>query len=193
MEPDIALKLQQKFPYLEASHIATVLGMGHFVMLQEGEAFVKTGERSGKAAVVLQGLVRNYTINENGEEVTVLFATEMQPVGSYTSMFFNRPATETTAAVEPSILFAIDYKDFKALAQTDVVIARLHADIMEAALVAAIQRIEDFTEKNPEERYRRLLENHGFLIERAPLKYLASYLGITPVSLSRIRKRIAQR
>ena len=72
----------------------------------------------------------------------------------------------------------------------DPVYMRLYIDILETALVAAIERIEDFTKKKPEQRYQRLLDTHGFLIERVPLKYLASYLGITAVSLSRIRKRL---
>ena len=87
----------------------------------------------------------------------------------------------------------MDFKEFKKRIDTDLLLMRVYTQVIETSLVAAIERIEDFTKKSPEERYKRLLDSHGFLIERAPLKYLASYLGITAVSLSRIRKRLTQR
>jgi CRP-like cAMP-binding protein len=95
-------------------------------------------------------------------------------------------------AVEPTVLLVVDFKEFKKKTESDPLYMRLYSEIMETLLVAAIERIEDFTKKNPEQRYLRLIETHGHLIERVPLKYLASYLGVTSPSLSRIRKRLSQ-
>ena len=136
--------------------------------------------------------MRNYIINDNGEEITVVFATEMQGITPYATLLKDKAASETTAAIEPTLLFTIDFLLFKKKTESDPLLMRFYADMLETALVAAVERIEDFTKKKPEQRYRRLLEVHGFLIERVPLKYLASYLGITAVSLSRIRKRLSQ-
>ena len=84
-----------------------------------------------------------------------------------------------------------DFKTFKERALNDLDLMRFYSMVMEETLVNAIRRIEEFTQSSPEERYQRILREQPELIDRAPLKYLASYLGITPVSLSRIRKRIS--
>jgi CRP-like cAMP-binding protein len=161
-------------------------------MLNEGEIFIKAGDRSPMVAVVLDGMLRNYIINNSGDEVTVVFATDMQALAPYSTTFLDRPASETTIAVQPSVILAVDFNAFRKKALDDPILTRVYIDIIESAFVAAIERIEDFTKIKPEQRYKRLLQTHGFLIEQAPLKFVASYLGITPVSLSRIRKRLSQ-
>ncbi len=185
-------KIKDKYPYLPEDRILDVLSLGEIVMLNVGDIFIKEGEKTSKAGLVIEGMMRNYIVNDNGEEVTVVFATEMQPSVPYSSFFLGRAASETTAAVEPTILFVMDFLAFKSRSKSDLLYARLYADLLEEGYLAAIERIEDFTRTKPEQRYQRLLDTRGFLIERAPLKYLASYLGITPVSLSRIRKRVSQ-
>jgi CRP-like cAMP-binding protein len=185
-------KIRNKYTYLSEEKILEIIGKGEIIVLKEGEIFVKAGDRSQKAGLVLEGLMRNYITNANGEEITVVFATEMQPITPYSTVLLNQPASETSAAIEPSTLFVMDYGEFKKNINVDPVYTRLYAEMLEASLRAAVERIEDFTRKKPEERYKRLLEIHGHLIERVPLKYLASYLGITAVSLSRIRKRLSK-
>jgi CRP-like cAMP-binding protein len=188
---EILHKVKERFPYLEDDRLEALLRMGEMRALEEGQVFIAAGERTHSFAIVIQGMVRNYVTNENGEDVTVVFATQLQAIAPYTNIFLNRPASETCAAVEQSMLFVLDFRDFKKLAEEDSVYMRLYADVLQEALVNAIERIEDFTKEGPEKRYQDLLNKHGFLIERVPLKYLASYLGITPVSLSRIRKRLS--
>jgi CRP-like cAMP-binding protein len=190
---DMFQKIKDKFPYIPEDKLLEMLSLGEVITLEEGETFVKAGDRTNKVGLLVQGMMRNYIVNDDGEEVTVVFATEMQPVGAYSTAFLNRPATETSAAVEPSVLFVMDIRELRQKMDTDSLLMRVYVQVIETSLVAAIERIEDFAKKSPEERYERLLDAHGFLIERAPLKYLASYLGITPVSLSRIRKRVSQK
>jgi CRP-like cAMP-binding protein len=190
---DLLQKIRDKYSYVPDDKFLEIISLGEIITLAEGDIFVKAGERTHKVGLLLQGMMRNYITNDNGEEVTVVFATEMQPVAAYSTTFLDRPATETSAAVEPSILFVIDFRELRQKIDGDPLLMRLYVETIETSFVAAIERIEDFTRKSPEERYRRLLDAHGFLIERAPLKYLASYLGITAVSLSRIRKRVSQK
>ena len=189
---DVIQILKARYPYLSEDKLAEILGMGEMVLLQEGDVFIKAGERNRKIGFVLHGILRNYMMNDSGEEVTVVFATEMQAISTYSSIFLDKPSSETSVAVETTLLFVVDFAQFKKKAGSDPLFLRVYAELTEQAFVAAIQRIEDFTNKNPVQRYQRLLDNHGFLIERVPLKYLASYLGITAVSLSRIRKRLSK-
>jgi CRP-like cAMP-binding protein len=190
---ELIQKILNKYPYVSQDKLLEAMGQVEIVTLNEGDIFINKGEKANKIALVLEGMMRNYIVNDNGEEVTVVFATEFQPIATYATIFLNRPATETTVAVEPTVLFVLDFKEFKKKTETDALYMRFYAEVIETAFVAAIERIEDFTQKNPEQRYRRLLEIHGHLIERAPLKHLASYLGVTKSSLSRIRKRLAQK
>lgn len=185
-------QMKARFPYLTDDKLEMLLQIGEPMVLQEGETFIKIGERHNKLALVLQGLLRNYLINDKGEQITVVFATEMQILAPYKCLFLQQPASETTEAVQPSMLLSFDYNVIKKLVETDAVVNRLYRENIEQTLIKAIQRIEDFTIAKPEERYQLLLAEHGYLIEQAPLKYLASYLGINPVSLSRIRARIAK-
>lgn len=185
-------QMKARFPYLTDDKLEMLLQIGEPMVLQEGETFIKIGERHNKLALVLQGLLRNYLINDKGEQITVVFATEMQILAPYKCLFLQQPASETTEAVQPSMLLSFDYNAIKKLVETDAVVNRLYRENIEQTLIKAIQRIEDFTIAKPEERYQLLLAEHGYLIEQAPLKYLASYLGINPVSLSRIRARIAK-
>jgi CRP-like cAMP-binding protein len=189
---ELQQKIKSRFPYLSDDKLEQLLGLGEFVMLNEGETFIKAGSYSQRGALVLEGLLRNYIVNDNGEQITVVFASEMQAIAPYASIFLNKPANETTEAIEASVVFVIDHKVLWQLAESDLAFARAYIDMMRMAFVNSIERIEDFTHKKPEQRYQRLLEIHGDLIERVPLKYLASYLGITTFSLSRIRKRLAK-
>jgi CRP-like cAMP-binding protein len=189
---ELVQKVQSKFPYISEDKLMEVVSQGEIVMLNEGDIFISEGDRTHKIAMVLQGMMRNFIMNDNGEEITVVFATEMQAISAYSTIFLDRPASETSVAVEPTVLLVVDFKEFKKKTESDPLYMRLYSEIMETLLVAAIERIEDFTKKNPEQRYLRLIETHGHLIERVPLKYLASYLGVTSPSLSRIRKRLSQ-
>ena len=189
---ELVQKVQSKFPYISEDKLMEVVSQGEIVMLNEGDIFISEGDRTHKIAMVLQGMMRNFIMNDNGEEITVVFATEMQAISAYSTIFLDRPASETSVAVEPTVLLVVDFKEFKKKTESDPLYMRFYAEIMETLLVAAIERIEDFTKKTPEQRYLRLLEIHGHLIERVPLKYLASYLGVTSPSLSRIRKRLSQ-
>ena len=189
---ELVQKVQSKFPYISEDKLMEVVSQGEIVMLNEGDIFINEGDRTHKIAMVLQGMMRNFIMNDNGEEITVVFATEMQAISAYSTIFLDRPASETSVAVEPTVLLVVDFKEFKKKTESDPLYMRFYAEIMETLLVAAIERIEDFTKKNPEQRYLRLIETHGHLIERVPLKYLASYLCFTSPSLSRIRKRLSQ-
>lgn len=189
---DLYQNIKNKYHYLPDSKLQELLNLVNIIILEEGEVFIQAGERTKKIGFIVEGLMRNYITTENGADVTVVFVAEMQVITAHAPIFLGTPATETSEALERTTLLVFDFVDFKERAQGDPLLMRMYVEMVEASLVAAIQRIEDFTQKRPEQRYQRLLDTQSHLTDRIPLKHLASYLGITAVSLSRIRKRLSQ-
>src|ERR1700722_12655792 len=116
---DFPQKIKKRFPFLSDEKLAYLLGLGEFVMLKEGEVFTKEGEWSQKISLVVEGMMRNYIVNDKGEQITVVFATEMQAIAPYATLFLKKPATETTEAIEQTLLFVLDFENFKKQVDSD--------------------------------------------------------------------------
>jgi CRP-like cAMP-binding protein len=161
--------------------------------LKEGEVYIESGAISKKIAYVKSGIVRGYLVKENGEEATLILRSEDQFVASYDSILRNEKSRVCYHALENTILLEVDFealmdlinKNPKYFAGRKYFFSNMANDLLE--------RLESFVLLNPEERYQHFLKMHPGLAQRIQDKYIASYLGITPVSLSRIRKRIVQK
>ena len=105
----------------------------------------------------------------------------------YESLFSGRPSKKAIQVLEDSELISIKSDELTFLFTTHPEIETLFRKIIEAALVDTINRVESIQFHSAEERYTSLLQEAPDVIKRVPLKFIASYLGITPVSLSRIR------
>lgn len=151
------------------------------VLLHEGEV-------SKRSFFVLKGCLR-VSFNNQGKDITTQFFFEKQGVASIESFRTGKPSLFSIEAIEPSRLYVLAKKDFETImAQSQVIKEEIESHIFNRLLLYQhlfISRIKD----SPEERYKDLLRNHPEILQRVPLHYIASYLGITPVSLSRIRNR----
>jgi CRP-like cAMP-binding protein len=134
------------------------------------------------------GLLRVYYFLGDAD-VTESFEPEGSFVARAESLFSGRPSRKGIRAVEDTRLMAIDTRGLYASFDAYPPLERMFRKITEEAYVKAIQRQESLQFHSPEERYQLLLENQPDIVRRAPLKFIASYLGITAVSLSRIRAR----
>lgn len=120
-------------------------------------------------------------------DVTEYFYFENSMLARAESLFTNRPSRKAIQIIEDSQLIAIDAPKLLKLYDTHPPIERLFRKIFELAYVETINRVESIQFHSAEERYQALLTQAPNIIQRIPLKYIASYLGITQVSLSRIR------
>lgn len=125
----------------------------------------------------------------DGNDITEHFALPGELVVRVESLFTGRPSQKGIQALEDCRLIAIDANDLTALYDEHHTIERLFRLIFEDAYVRTINRIESLQFQTAEERYRALLEETD-LVNRIPLKHIATYLGITQVSLSRIRANL---
>lgn len=137
---------------------------------------------------VNKGALRIYYFKED-VEITESFEFENSIVARAESLFSGMPSRKAIQALEDSELVAIDATRLVMLYDEFHEIERLSRKMVEETYVKTVRRIESLQFFSPEERYHNLEKFQPDLLQRVPLKYIASYLGITTVSLSRIRSR----
>lgn len=135
---------------------------------------------------VKAGCVRIYYFKED-IDITESFEFENSFVARAESLFTGKPSRKAIQAIEETSLIAIDSNKLFKLFESHHDLERLFRKIIEASYVSTVNRIESLQFNTAEERYFNLLKDHPNILKRVPLKFIASYLGITPVSLSRIR------
>lgn len=156
---------------------------------RKGTILLREGEVSTKCYFNLKGLVRQYYLVD-GEEKTTAFFAEEQAVNSFESASQRIPSKHYLACVEDCILVVGDLST-----ETDFLERFPRLEILVRMMVdqdfgKQQEMLASYIITSPEERYLKLLESPYNLIQRVPQYQLAGYLGITPESLSRIRKRI---
>lgn len=146
------------------------------------------GEIANDVHFIKKGCLRQW-FNKDGKDITYQFFFENQPVASIDSFMNNQPSLFTIESIEPSIILSLDKKTFHILHNT-------YPELKEGFQELLFQRFRNYAQlflsrikDSPQERYEDLLKNHPEIIRRVPQHYIASYLGITPISLSRIRNR----
>lgn len=138
---------------------------------------------------VTSGLARIYYLKD-GNDVTEYFAFENDMIIRAESLFTGKPSKKAIQAIINTELIGIPASNLEILFESYPEIERLFRKIMEVSFVSYVNRMESLQFHSAEERYLQLLNDFPALLERIPLKFIASYLGITQVSLSRIRSNI---
>lgn len=147
------------------------------------------GHRCTTIYIIAKGCARIF-YEKDGGDITENLEFEGALLVRFESLFRNKASRKGIQVLEDSLLYKIDAQALDALRAADAGIDRCFRALFEQAHIETLERLESFQFLKPEERYRQLLELEPALLQRIPLKYIASYLGITQVSLSRIRARI---
>ncbi|WP_228409684.1 Crp/Fnr family transcriptional regulator [Chryseobacterium sp. T16E-39] len=158
--------------------------------IQRGEVFVEAGRISQNIAFVKEGVFRSLYYNKQGDDFTRYFIYEGRFIGDFQGFVNQTPSNEYIEAITEGTLLVIDFDHFKTLeseiAIWQVLIAKLHAFVAENKLKVASTMLN----LDAKSRYLHFLNHYPGLANRVPQAMLASYLGITPSSFSRIRKNI---
>ncbi len=141
---------------------------------------------------LVAGCLRLY-YEKDGTDRSAFFFTEGQFAGAYDSFITQMPSPHFVETLEPCRVLAISYDGLQRLYEQVPAMNELVRKVMENRFVALHQLFTAFILDSPEERYTYLLHHRPDLLHRIPQHHLATYLGITPISLSRIRKRIMNR
>ena len=135
---------------------------------------------------VVKGLVRQFYI-KNGKELTEYMAVENTIFMSIESLFKEKPSHQQIHALEPTIVFALPKDKLEREAVRNVNIQMLYRKILEESLILSQIRADMLRFESAPERYAKLVKRAPQLVLRAPLVYIASYLQMTPETLSRVR------
>ena len=155
------------------------------------EIIIDEGSKRNELFFVRKGLVRQYTINEKGEEITFGLIPENFIVANVDIILFQQPSKFYFEAFENTNTFSLDYDVMQDILTKNSKLQSNRIYIARHMMKEMQQRIESFVLFTPEERYQKFLEDYPDVANRVPDKYLSSVLGVTPISLSRIRGRIA--
>lgn len=157
--------------------------------LKKGDFFLADGQVCKYAGFIEKGLVRYY-INADGEEKTYEFGQEYNFVCNYESFLPQTPSTKIIQALEDCALWQISHADLQVFYQSLSGGERFGRVVIEQVFVQLLQALTSLYTDTPENRYQKLLSEHPDLLQRVSQYHIASYVGVKPQSLSRIRKRI---
>lgn len=158
----------------------------------KGTILLRAGQVARDSYFNIKGLVRRYYLAD-GEEKTTSFFTEEQAISSLNSYLHKIPSDHFLSCVEDCTLAVLNYDKEIELYKRVPKFESLCRVSMEEEFGKQQAALAAFITKSPEERYLHLLQTQPELIHRVPQYHLATYLGVKPESLSRIRKRVAQK
>lgn len=159
--------------------------------LKKGEFLLRAGEVCNHVTFINKGFVRIYNVVHD-EELTINFAFEGNFTTDFASLLPRKPSTDYIVAMEDLEVLQLHYEDKQRLYEQAMVWQKFGRLIVEYILLFIVERNKALLFNTPEERYLNLMKERPKVIANVPLKYIASYLGVTPEALSRIRKRLSQ-
>ncbi|MBK8845928.1 MAG: Crp/Fnr family transcriptional regulator [Bacteroidetes bacterium] len=188
---DILFDFISKYISLTEDEKNTILSLDIFRSVKKGTMLLKEGQKSENVYFILKGCIRKYYII-NGEEKTTAFFTELESLTPH-CVITNAPSEYFISCVEDTIL-TVGNSNMEDDYFTKSPKFEIMCRILSEELLAKQQiDFDEFRTSSPEQRYLNLLQKRPDLVQRVPQHQLASYLGIKPQSLSRLRARILEK
>ena len=159
--------------------------------LESKEVLLNFKQQDSNLYFVKSGCVRLFEIEKNGEQINLGFGYENSLITCFQTFIEGKPSLISIEAILETELIAISKADLMQLIHSNSEIALWYQSMLEYTLTGHIQRQVELLTLKPYERYDVFVKRSGHLINRIPLKYIASYLMMKPETLSRIRARIS--
>lgn len=181
-------KLSLIYP-LDEQRRTQLLGLMRRIEAAKNLVIIRADQVEKSIYFIEKGVARAYCDGPD-QQITFWFGMEGDLIFSYNSYINGRVGYESVALLEPCVLYEIKMDDLQQLFDTDVVFANWGRKLAEQELIKTEERLIARLFKSASERYQELLNSNPALIQRIQLGYIASYLGVTQVTLSRIRAEI---
>ena len=157
--------------------------------LTRGSYLLRAGERATECGVVIAGLLREHYVTSKGVERTKSFVVAGEPTGSAADLLGGHPSRAFIVAEEPTRLACCLWEEYRALTERSPGWGALVRALLEGVLLHKAEREYEFLCMDAEERYAAFTLRYPGLEQRVAGRHIASYLGVTPVHLSRLRRR----
>lgn len=193
MDKYAILKEIYQHPELKSDELETICSAHEKVVIKKGDYLLKEGQVPNEYYCLESGLIRSFATSSEGEEVTTGFFSSDEVVIEVASLFLRTPTKENIHTLTECVCWKISLEIFQQLFQKIPGFSAWGRDWMSEVLFSTKQRSLSMITDSATERYLALRKEHPEIIQQAPLKYIASYLGITDSSLSRIRKEVAKK
>jgi len=175
---------------LPEQRIEELVSLGKDKSLNCSEHFIKAGEIPFKIAYIRTGLFRYVYTNDKGDEFTKAIMIENNFISSYSAMVLGKPSYFSIEALENSQIMEINWSSFKELLEKDNFWLKFLMKFLEKGYIIKEKRERDLLLLDAEARYKDFLVEFPGIDQRIKQGIIASYLGIKPETLSRIRKKI---
>lgn len=187
---DIARELARRYSTMAHDELDILESILVPMKFARGEKVVESGDVSDAIYYVERGMVREFYF-KNNKSVTEYLAADGTIVMSIESLFREEPSKLVIEALEPTLVYALPKKRLEEVALHNVNIQILYRKILEESLILSQRRADLLRFESAKDRYLKLCKLNPKVIMKAPLVYVASYLQMTPETLSRVRSAVA--
>lgn len=184
------LKYAYQHPLFEPQDLEQIYSAHQKINLSKGEFILEKGKIANEYFILDDGLVRTYLYDFDGNEITTGFSGKNEVVIEVASIFQRIPTQEYIQCLTDCVLWKINYEDFQNLFHKIPAFREWGRAWMAFELYLSKKRATEMITEPAKMRYLHLMQEKPQIIQQAPLKYIASFLGVTDTSLSRIRKEI---
>lgn len=158
--------------------------------LTKGDCLLQQGESGARMFFLCSGLVRYYSVSQNGKEYTQTIAKAPKLVGSTRALGLAQPTLFSIEAVCPSVAISFPWQSFYQQMSQDLAFTQAYAKFLEGIFIAKEQKEYAMVKHSATQRYLDFCRDFSELKDVLPQQQIASYIGITPIALSRIRAQL---
>lgn len=161
--------------------------------LKKGEHFTKQGQTEKHLGILVKGVIRTYYLTKSGDEFIKSFGLPVSFIGGYASLITGRESLINVQALTDCTVMAANYSEIVKLFDQSQIIERIARKVVESFFVEKEIREFELLSLPAEERYLKFQKQYATLETIIPQYHIASYLGVSPTQLSRIRKKLSSR
>jgi len=181
--------IQSYFGFSQSNELNTIGSLFKTQKIEKGEFLLKSGQNCDKLVFISSGIIRIYALHD-GEEITQWISVKGGFVTDLASLIFDSPARWNIQALTNADLYVIHKEDYRKIGNIIPKWHELEKLFIAKCFIMLEDRVFGFLSLSAEERYHIFFENNKSLFNEVPLQFIASMLGMTPETFSRIRKKV---